>query len=148
MRLQTKHGDGLLLGGATPAKTLCASDVPTEGGVVDSLYASLKILFKIPCIKINLASLCVAIASAAVSTHFWTASVRTCAGVDTVGVAFDVLLPVEVVLLGGGIGSGFLGGDVDVMLDCCVMCATFRGSSYVSVDPLSFTCNHTRIRWN
>ena len=69
-----------LLGGGTPAKTLCASGVPTEGGVVGSLYASLKILFTIPCIKTNLASLCVAIASAAVSTHFWTASVRTGAG--------------------------------------------------------------------
>ena len=66
-----------------------------------------------------MASLCVAIASAAVSTHFWTASVRTGACVDTVGVAFDVVLPVEVVLLGGGIGLGFMGVDVDVMLDCC-----------------------------
>ena len=90
----TKYGDGPLLGGGTPAKTLCASGVPTEGGVIGSLYASLKILFTSPCIKTNLASLCVAIASAAVSTHFWTASVRTGAGVDTVGVAFDVLLPV------------------------------------------------------
>ena len=115
----TKYGAGPLLGGGTPAKTLCASDVPTEGGVVGSLYASLKILFTIPCIKTNLASLCVAIASAAVSTHFWTASVRTGASVDIVGVAFDVLLPVEVVLLGGGIGPGFLGVDIDVMLDCC-----------------------------
>ena len=115
----TKYGGGPLLGGGTPAKTLCASGVPTEGGVVGSLYASLKILFTSPCIKTNFASLCVAIASAAVSTHFWTASVRTGAGVDTVGFAFDVLLPVEVVLLGGGIGPGFLGVDVDVMLDCC-----------------------------
>ena len=97
----------------------CASGVPTEGGVVGSLYASLKILFTSPYIKTNLASLCVAIASGAVSTHFWTASVRTGAGVDTVGVAFDVLLPVEVVLLDGGIGPGVLGVDVDVMLDCC-----------------------------
>ena len=115
----TKYGDGPLLGGGTPAKTLCASGVPTEGGVVGSLYTSLKILFTIPCIKTNLTSLCVAIASAAVSTYFWTASVRTGAGVDTVGVAFDVLLPVEVVLLGGGIGPGTLGVDVDLMLDCC-----------------------------
>ena len=75
-----------------------------EGGVVGSLYASLKILFTSPCIKTNLASLCVVFASAAVFTHFWTASVRTGAGVDTVGVAFDVLLPVELVRL---------------MLDCC-----------------------------
>ena len=97
----------------------CASGVPTEGGVVGSLYASLKILFTSPCMKTNLASLCVAIASAAVSTHFWTASVRTGACVDTVGVAFDVVLPVEVVLLGGGIGLGFMGVDVEVMLDCC-----------------------------
>ena len=96
-----------LLGGGTPAMTLCASGVPTEGGFVVSLYASLTILFTSPCIKTNLASLCVAIASAAVSTHFWTATVRTGAGVDTVGFAFDVLLPVEVVLLGAGIGPGF-----------------------------------------
>ena len=115
----TKHGGGPLLGGGTPAKILCASDVPTEGEVVGSLYASLKILFTSPCIKTNFASLCVAIASAAVSTHFWTVSVRTDAGVDTVGFAFDVLLPVEIVLLGGGIGPWFLGVDVDVMLDCC-----------------------------
>ena len=65
-----------------------------------------------------MASLCVAIASAAVSTHFWTASVRTGDCVDTVGVAFDVVLPVEVVLHGGGIGPGLLGVDVEVMLDC------------------------------
>ena len=115
----TKYGGSPLLGGGTPAKTLCASDVPTEGGVVGSLYASLKILFTIPCIKTNFASLCVAITFAAVSTHFWTASVRTGAGVDTVGFTFDVLLPVEVVLIGGGIGPWFLGMDVDVMLDCC-----------------------------
>ena len=83
------------------------------------LYASLKILFTSPCIKTNFASLCVAIASTAVSTHFWTVSVRTGACVDTVGFAFNVLLQVEVVLLGGGIGPGFLGVDVDVMLDCC-----------------------------
>ena len=98
------------------SKTLCTSGVPTEGGVVGSLYAFLKILFTSPCIKTSLVSLCVAIASAAVSTHFWTASVRTGAGVDTVGVAFDGLLPVEVVLL---CGPGLLGVDVDVMLDCC-----------------------------
>ena len=72
-----------------------------------------------PCIKTIFASLCVALTSAAVSTHFWTASVRTGAGEDTVGFAFDVLLPVEVVHLGGGIVSGFLGVDIDVMLDCC-----------------------------
>ena len=78
------------------------------------------ILLTNPCIKINLASLCVAIASAAVSTHFWTASVRTSAGVDTVGLAFDVVLPIAVVHLGGGIGSGVVVGvDVDVMFDCC-----------------------------
>ena len=70
-----------------------------------------------PCMKTNLACLCVAIASAAVSTHFWTTSVRTGACVDTVGIAFDVVLPVAVVLLGGGIGPGFV--DVEVMLDCC-----------------------------
>ena len=69
--------------------------------------------------KTNLASLCVAIASAAVSTHFWTASVRRGAGVDTVRFTFDVILPVEVVLLGGGIGPGLLGVDVDVVFDCC-----------------------------
>ena len=102
-----KYGGGTLLGGGTPAKTLCASYVPTEGGVVGSLYASLKILFTIPCIKTNLASLCVAIASAAVSTHFWTVSVRIGAGVDTVGFTFHVFLLVEVVLLGGGLGLGF-----------------------------------------
>ena len=88
-------------------------------GVVGSLYASLNILFTSPCIKTNLASLCVPIASAAVSTHFWTASVRTGAGVDTVGFTSDVLLPVEVVLPGGDISPGLLGVDVDVMLDCC-----------------------------
>ena len=103
-----------------PAKTLCANDVPAEGGVVGSLYASLNILFTSPCIKTNLASLCVAIASAAMSTHFWTASVRTGAGVDTVGFAFDVVLPIAVIHLGGGIGSGVLVGvDEDVMFDCC-----------------------------
>ena len=69
--------------------------------------------------KTNLAYLCVAIASAAISTHFWTASVRAGACVDTVGVAFDVVLPVAVVLLGGGIGPGFVGVDVEVMFDCC-----------------------------
>ena len=106
-------------GEGVPAKTLCANGVPAEGGIVDSLYASLTILFTSPCIKIIFASLCVAIASAAVSTHFWTASVRTGAGVDTVGFAFNVLLPVEVVCLGGGISSGSLGVDVDVMPDCC-----------------------------
>ena len=103
-----------------PTKTLCANDVPTEGGLVGSLYASLNILFTSPCIKINLGSLCVAIASAAVSTHFWTASVRKGAGVDTVGLAFDVVLPIAVVRLGSGIGSGVVVGvDVDVMFDCC-----------------------------
>ena len=115
----TKQGDSPLLGEGIPAKTLCANGVPAEGGFVGSLYACLKILFTSPCIKTNFASLCVAIASAAVSTHLWTAPVRTGAGVDTVGFAFDVLLPVEVVCLGGGIGSGFLGVDIDVMLDCC-----------------------------
>ena len=115
----TKQGDGPLLDEGIPAKTLCANGVPVEGGIVGSLYASLKILFTSPCIKTNFASLCVTIASAAVSTHFWTASIRTGAGVDTVGFAFDVFLPVEVVLLGVGIGSEFLGVDVDVMLDCC-----------------------------
>ena len=116
----TKQGDGHLLGGGTPTKTICANGVPAEGGFVGSLYASLKILFTSPCIKTNFASLCVAIASAVVSTHFWTASVRTGAGVDTEGFAFDVFLSVEVVHLSGGIGFGFLGGvDIDVMLDCC-----------------------------
>ena len=93
-------------------------DVPTEGGLIGSLYASLSILLTRPCIKINLASLCVAIA--AVSTHFWTASVRTGAGVDAVGLAFDVVLPIKVEHLGGVIGSGVeVGVDVDVMFDCC-----------------------------
>ena len=86
-----------LLGEGIPAKTLCANGVPAEGRIVGSLYVSLNILFTSPCIKIIFASLCVAIAFAAVSTHSWTASVRTGAGVDTVGFAFDVLLPVEVV---------------------------------------------------
>ena len=115
----TKEGYGHLLIEGIPVKTLCVNGVPAEGGLVDSLYASLNILLTSPCIKIDLASLCVAIASAAVSTHFWTASVRTGAGVDTVGFAFDVLLSVEVVLSGGGIGPGLLGVDVEVMLDCC-----------------------------
>ena len=116
----TKEGYGPLLIEEIPAKTLCAKDVPTEGGLVGSLYASLNILFTSPCIKINCASLCVAIASAAVSTHLWTASVRTGAGVDTVGLAFDVVLPIVVVHLGGGICSGVeVGVDVDVMFDCC-----------------------------
>ena len=116
----TKEGYGPLLVEGIPAKTLCANDVPTEGGLVGYLYASLSILFTSPCIKINLASLCVAIASAAVSTHFWTASVRTGAGVDTVGLAFDVVLPIAVVRLCGGIGSRVVVGvDVDVMFDCC-----------------------------
>ena len=116
----TKEGYDPLLIEGIPAKTLCANGVPAEGGLVDSLYASLSILLTSPCIKINLASLCVAIASAAVSTHLWTASVRTGAGVDTVGLAFDVVLPIEVVLLGGVIGSGVeVGVDVDVMFDCC-----------------------------
>ena len=111
-----KEGCGPLLVEGIPAKTLCAKDVPTKGGLVGSLYASLSILFTSPCIKINLASLCVAIASAAVST----ASVSTSAGVDTVGLASDVVLPIAVVCLGGGIGSGVVVGvDVDVMFDCC-----------------------------
>ena len=98
----------------------CANGFPAEGGIVGSLYASLNILLTSPCIKTNLASLCVAIASAAVSTHFRTASVRTGAGVDTVGFAFDVVLPTAVVHLGGGIGSGVLVGvEVDVIFDCC-----------------------------
>ena len=116
----TKEGYSPLLIEGIPAKTLCAKDVPAEGGLVDSLYASLSILLTSPCIKINLASLCVAIASAAVSTHLWTASVRTSAGVDTVGLASDVVLPIAVVHLGGGISSGVeVGVDVDVMFDCC-----------------------------
>ena len=115
----TKGYHPLLVEGI-PAKTLCANEVPTEGGLVGSLYDSLNILLSSPCIKINLASLCVAIASATVSTHFWTASVRTGAGVDTVGLAFDVVLPIAVVHLGGGIGSGVVVGvDVDVMFDYC-----------------------------
>ena len=94
--------------------------IPTEGGLVGYVYVSLNILLTSPCIKINLASLCVAITSAAVSTHLWTASVRTGAGVDTVGLAFDVVLPIAVVLLGGVIGSAVeVGVDVDVMFDCC-----------------------------
>ena len=71
-----------------------------ESQLVDSLYVSLSILLTSPCIKINLASLCVAIVSAAVSTHLWTASVRTSVGVDAVGLAFDVVLPIAVVLFG------------------------------------------------
>ena len=115
----TKEGYGPLLVEGIPAKILCANGVPAEGGIVGSLYASLNILFTSPCIKINLASLCVAIASAAVSAHFWTASVKIGAGVDAVGFAFDVFLPIAVVHLGGGIGSGVLVGvDVDVMFDC------------------------------
>ena len=90
--LSQKKDMVLLLVEGIPAKTLCTKDVPAERGLVDYLYASLSILFTSPCIKINLASLCVAIASAAVSTHLWTASVRTGAGVDTVGLAFDVVL--------------------------------------------------------
>ena len=103
-----------------PSRTLCANGIPTEGGFVGSLYASLSILLTSPCIKINLASLCVAIASAAVSTHLWTASVRTGAVVGRVGLAFDVFMPIEVVLLGGVMGSRVeVGVDVDVMFDCC-----------------------------
>ena len=99
---------------------LCANGFPAEGGLVDSLYVYLSILLTSPFIKINLASLCVAIASAAVSTHLWTASVRTGAGVDAVGLAFDVVLPIAVVLFGGVMGSGVeVGVDVDVMFDCC-----------------------------
>ena len=116
----TKEGYGPLLIEGIPAKTLCVNGVPAEGGLVDSLYVSLSILLTSPCMKINLVSLCVAIASAAVSTHLWTASVRTGAGVDTVGLAFDVVSPIAVVHLGGGIGSGLeVGVDVDVMFDCC-----------------------------
>ena len=116
----TKDGYGPLLVEGIPAKTLCANGIPTEGGLVGSLYASLNILLTSPCIKINLASLCVAITSAAVSTHLWTASVRTGASVDTVELAFDFVLPIAVVLLGGGISSGVeVGVDVDVMFDCC-----------------------------
>ena len=116
----TKEGYGALLVEGIPAKTLCAKDVPAKGGLVDYLYASLSILLTSPCIKINLASLCVAIASAAVSTHFWTASVRTGAGVDTVGLASDVVLPIAVEHLVGVMGSGVeVGVDVDVMFDCC-----------------------------
>ena len=60
------------------------------------------------------------VASAAVSTHFWTTSVRTGVVVDTVGLAFDVVMPIEVVLLGGVMGSGVeVGVDVGVMFDCC-----------------------------
>ena len=114
-----KRYDPLLIEGI-PAKTLCANGVPIEGGLIGSLYASLSILLIRPCIKINLASLCVAIACAAVSTHLWTASVRTGAGGDTVGLAFDVVLPIAVVLLGGVNGAGVeVGMEVDVMFDCC-----------------------------
>ena len=116
----TKDGYGPLLVEGIPARTLCAYGIPTEGGFVGSLYASLNIHLTNPCIKINLASLCVAIASAAVSAHLWTASVRTGAGVDTVGLAFVVVLPIAVVHLGGGICSGVeVGVDVDVIFDCC-----------------------------
>ena len=116
----TKEGYDPLLLEEIPAKMLCANEVPTEGGLVDFLYASLNILFTSPCIKINLDSLCVAITSTAVSTHFWTASIRTGAAVDTVRLAFDVVLPIAVVCLGGVIGSGVVVGmDVDVMFDCC-----------------------------
>ena len=60
------------------------------------------------------------VASAAVSTHFWTISVRTGVVVDTVGLAFDVVLPTAVLLFGGSICSRIkVGVDVDVMLDCC-----------------------------
>ena len=91
-----------------------------ESQLVDSLYVSLSIFLTSPCIKINLASLCVAIVSTAVSTHLWTASVRTGAGVDAVGLAFDVVLPIAVVLFDGSICSGVeVGVDVDVMFDCC-----------------------------
>ena len=116
----TKEGYDPPLIEGIPAKTLCANGVQAEGGLVDSLYVSLSILFTSPCIKINLASLCVAIVSAAVSTHLWTASVRTGAGVDAVGLAFDVVLPIAVVLFGGVMGSGVeVGVDIDVMFDCC-----------------------------
>ena len=46
-----KEGYGPLLIEGIPAKTLCAKDVPAEGGLVDSLYASHSILLTSPCIK-------------------------------------------------------------------------------------------------
>ena len=40
--------------------------------------------------------------------------------VDTVGLAFDVVMPIVVVLFGRSICSGVeVGLDVDVMFDCC-----------------------------
>ena len=60
------------------------------------------------------------VASAAVSTHFLTTSVRTGVVADTVGLAFDVVMPISVVLFGGSICSGVeVGVDVDVMFGCC-----------------------------
>ena len=60
------------------------------------------------------------VASAAVSTHFWTTSVMTGVVVDTVGLAFDVVMPIAVVLFGRSICSGVeVGVGVEVMFDCC-----------------------------
>ena len=58
-----------------------------------------------------------AITSAAVSTHLWTASVRTGVCVDAVGSAFDVFMPVDIVDPGGGFGSDFTVMDVLVVFD-------------------------------
>ena len=52
--------------------------------------------------------------------RIYNTSVRTGAGVNTVGLAFVVVLQNAVVHLGGGICSGVeVGVDVDVMFDCC-----------------------------
>ena len=61
------------------------------------------------------------VASAVVSTHFWTTSVMTGVVVDTVGLAFAVVMPIAVVLFGSSICAGVeIGVDVDVMFsDCC-----------------------------
>ena len=59
-----------------------------------------------------------AIAAAAVSTHFWIASVRIGVCIDTVVSAFEVFLPIAIVLLGCGTGTDFVDVDVDVLLDC------------------------------
>ena len=84
------------------------------------MYDSLSIFLTKLCKKVILASLFVAIASVAVSTHLWTASESTGVVVDTVGLAFDVVMPVEVVLLGGVKGSWVeVTVEVDVMFDCC-----------------------------
>ena len=86
-----------------------------NGGGFLSVFSSLNFVR-----KVILASLFVAIASVAVSTHLWTASESTGVVVDTVGLAFDVVMPVEVVLLGGVIGSGVeVTVEVDVMFDRC-----------------------------